>query len=122
MEPSIVNWTLQNEISAPEDVSQLFVQGEQPVAAFRTLRGDAIFTTKRLIVRDAQRKTATQMEVYSLLYTAIDMWSLRDPSTSDRNSELELWTNIGNITVLVGREVDVRRLHGLIAWAVLQSR
>ena len=121
METSIVTWTLQNEIAIPEDVNQLLLKGEQPVAAFRTLRDAAIFTTKRLIVRDAQDKSAEKIEVYSLPYTAIDMWYSQYTNTSDWKLEFELWTNVGNIKVKLGRGADVRRLDGLIAWAVLQS-
>lgn len=36
------------------DVNQLLVPGEVAVAAYKTFRDSAIFTNKRLIVRDAQ--------------------------------------------------------------------
>lgn len=42
------------EIPIPEDVVGVLVQGEQAYAAYKTLRDSAIFTSKRLIVRDAQ--------------------------------------------------------------------
>jgi len=50
----LLSWTLQNEIPIPDDVAQLLVEGEQTVAAFKTFRDSAIFTAKRLVVRDAQ--------------------------------------------------------------------
>ena len=55
----ILNWTLQNEIPIPKDAGQLLIQGEQPVAAFRTYRDSAIFTNKRLICqrpRETERR------------------------------------------------------------------
>jgi len=51
---AILGWTLQQEIPTPEDIGPMLVEGEQPVASFKTFRDSATFTTKRLIVRDAQ--------------------------------------------------------------------
>ncbi|MDI6023117.1 PH domain-containing protein [Leucobacter sp. UT-8R-CII-1-4] len=118
----ILAWTLQREIPIPADVAAMLLQGEQAVAAFQTYRDSAIFTTKRLIVRDAQGITGKKVEVYSLPYSSINMWSSENAGTLDWNSELELWTRAGHIKVKLAKGVDVRRLDSLIAWAVLQSQ
>lgn len=117
----ILNWTLQREIPIPGDITALLLEGEQAVAAFQTFRDSAIFTTKRLIVRDAQGMTGKKVEMYSLPYSAITMWSSENAGMLDWNSELELWTRAGHIKVKLAKGVDVRRLDQLIAWAVLQS-
>ncbi|CAH0239920.1 PH domain-containing protein [Plantibacter sp. VKM Ac-2885] len=117
----IMAWTLQNEIPIPADVTQLLVQGEQAVAAFKTFRDSAVFTTKRLIVRDAQGISGKKVEIYSLPYSSINMWSSENAGTLDWNSEIELWTRAGHIKVKLAKGADVRRLDSLIAWAVLQS-
>lgn len=114
-----LSWTLQNEIPIPEDVTQLLVEGEQAVAAFKTFRDSAIFTTMRLIVRDAQGITGKKIEIYSLPYGAINMWSSENAGKLDFNSEIELWTRAGHIKVKLSKSADVRRLDSLIAWAVL---
>ncbi len=119
---AILTWTLQREIPIPADVSTLLLQGENAVAAFATFRDSAIFTTKRLIVRDAQGMTGKKVEIYSLPYSAINMWSSENAGTLDWNSELELWTRAGPIKVKLAKGVDVRRLDALIGWAVLQSQ
>lgn len=117
----ILAWTLQNEIPIPDDVRALLVQGEEPVASFRTFRDSATFTTKRLIVRDAQGLTGKKVEIYSLPYSAINMWSSENAGGFlDRDAELELWTRAGHIKVKVTKGADIRRLDSLIAWAVLQ--
>ncbi len=46
----------------PPDVAASLVEGEQAVAAHKTFRDSAIFTTKRLIVRDAQGLTGEKVE------------------------------------------------------------
>ena len=58
---AVVAWTFMSEIQIPADVVSMMVQGEQPVAAFSTFRDSAIFTTKRLIVRDAQGITGKKV-------------------------------------------------------------
>ncbi|MDT9593255.1 PH domain-containing protein [Nocardioides zeae] len=118
----ITAWTLVQEIPVPADVHDLLVDGEQAVAAYKTFRDSAVFTTKRLIVRDAQGLTGKKVEVYSLPYSRIDMWSSENAGKFlDVNAELELWTRAGHIKIKLDRKVDIRRLDKLIAWAVLQA-
>ena len=120
METAVITaWTFQAEIPIPQDVAPLMVTGEQPVAAYSTFRDSAVFTTKRLIVRDAQGITGKKVEIYSLPYSAINMWSSENAGTIDFNAELELWTRAGHIKIKLGRAVDVRRLDHLISHAVL---
>lgn len=114
-------WTLQKEIPVPEDVRALLVQGEEPVASFKTFRDSATFTTKRLIVRDAQGITGKKVEIYSLPYSAINMWSSENAGGFlDRDAEIELWTRAGHIKVKITKGADIRRIDSLLAWAVLQ--
>jgi hypothetical protein len=120
MEPTtILTWTLQQEIPVPDDVKTLLVEGEEAVASFKTFRDSATFTTKRLIVRDAQGLTGKKVEIYSLPYNAINMWSSENAGKLDWNSEIELWTRAGHIKVKLAKGADVRRIDSLIAWAVL---
>lgn len=105
----------------PPDVLPLLMQGEDAVASFRTFRDSATFTTKRLIVRDAQGVTGKKVEIYSLPYSAINMWSSENAGKLDWNSEVELWTRAGHIKVKLAKGADVRRIDSLIAWAVLKG-
>lgn len=99
----------------------MLVEGETAVAAFKTFRDSAVFTTKRLIVRDAQGITGKKVEIYSLPYSAINMWSSENAGKLDFNSEIELWTRAGHIKIKLGKGADVRRIDSLIAWAVLKG-
>lgn len=92
------------------------------MASFQTFRDSATFTTKRLIVRDAQGLTGRKVEIYSLPYTAIEMWSSENAGgLLDRDAEIELWTKVGHIKIKVTKGADIRRLDSLIAWAVLHK-
>ena len=119
---AILSWTLVSECAIPEDVTPLLVPGEQAVAAYKTFRDSAIFTTKRLIVRDAQGLRGKKVEIYSLPYSNINMWSSENAGRLlDFNAEIELWTRAGHIKVNLNKGIDVRRLDRLIASAVLGS-
>jgi hypothetical protein len=118
---TITAWTLVQEIPIPGDVTNLLIEGEQAVAAYKTFRDSAVFTTKRLIVRDAQGLTGKKIEIYSLPYSSINMWSSENAGGMlDRDGELELWTRAGHIKVKLHKTIDVRRLDQLISWAVLK--
>lgn len=119
---AITSWTLVQEIPIPADVVDLLVEGEQAVAAYKTFRDSAVFTTKRLIVRDAQGLTGKKVEIYSLPYSSVVMWSSENAGkVFDVNAELELWTKAGHIKVNLHRTIDIRRLDKLLAWAILQG-
>ncbi|MRR37309.1 PH domain-containing protein, partial [bacterium] len=61
----ILAWTLVSEIPIPPDINPILVRGEVAVAAYKTFRDSAVFTNKRLIVRDAQGLTGKKVEIYS---------------------------------------------------------
>ncbi|RAX15971.1 PH domain-containing protein [Pseudarthrobacter sp. AG30] len=119
---AVTTWMFVEECPIPNDVMELMVGGEQPVAAYRTFRDSAIFTTKRMIVRDAQGITGKKVEIYSLPYSAINMWSSENAGKFDLDAELELWTRAGHIKIKVGKKADIRRLDMLIAHSVLGTQ
>ncbi len=117
----ILTWTLVSECPIPNDVNDLLVEGEVAIAAYKTFRDSAIFTNKRLIVRDAQGLTGKKVEMYSLPYSSINMWSTENAGKLfDLSAEVELWTRAGQIKVNLQKGVDIRKLDKLIANALLK--
>lgn len=116
----ILNWTLIGECPTPEDVETLLVNGEVAEASFRTIRDVAIFTNKRLIVRDAQGVRGKKIEIYSLPYSSINMWSTENAGLLDFNSEVELWTRAVHIKIKLSKGIDIRRFDNLLALALLK--
>ncbi|MEB0001902.1 PH domain-containing protein [Cryobacterium sp. RTC2.1] len=116
---AITTWTFVSEVPIPADLEPMLVPGEKAVAAYKTFRDSAVFTTKRLIVRDAQGITGKKVEMYSLPYSSVNMWSSENAGSLDINGEIELWTRAGHIKIKVGKAVDVRALDRLITHAVL---
>lgn len=116
----ILAWTFQFETDIPNDADELLIEGEHAIKAYKTLRDSAIFTNKRLIIQDSQGLTGKKVEVYSLPYSSIDMWSTENArGVFDINAEVELWTKVGHFKINLGRKVDVRSFDRLIAQAVL---
>ena len=113
-------WTFVQEIPIPEDIFPILIDGEKPVAAYKTFRDSAVFTTKRLIVRDAQGLSGKKVEMYSLPYSSINMWSSENAGRFlDVNAEIELWTRAGHVKVKLNKGVDIRKLGDLISTAVM---
>jgi hypothetical protein len=72
------------------------------------------------IVRDAQGLQGKKVEIYSLPYSSIVMWSSENAGGFlDYNAEIELWTKAGQIKVNLGKGIDIRRFDKLIAGALL---
>ena len=118
----IAEWTLYQEVPVPDDVNSILTRGEEALVAYKTFRDSAIFTTKRLIIRDAQGLTGKKIEIYSLPYKAIDTWSTENAGTFDMDAEVELWTRAGHIKIKLNRKIDVRQIDSLIAHCVLGSQ
>lgn len=118
---NILSWTLIAECPIPSDAKDLLVEGEVAIAAYKTFRDSAIFTNKRLIVRDSQGVTGKKVEVYSLPYSSINMWSTENAGKLfDMNAEVELWTRAGHIKVNLNKDVDIRKFDKLIASVLLK--
>ena len=115
----VVAWTFTHEVALPEDVAANLIQGEQAYAAYATIRDVAVITNKRILVRDAQGVTGKKVEIYSLPWASVGMWSCENAGTMDINSEIELWTKIGHLKLKLGRDVDIRKLDQLISYFVL---
>ncbi len=114
-----VSWTFVSPCPTPNSVLSLLIPGEVAVASFSTLRDSATFTDRRLIVADVQGMSGRKIEVYSLPYSSIVMWSSENAGLVDVNGEIELWTKIGRLKVKIGRNIDIRQLDALIARCVL---
>ncbi|TFU60104.1 PH domain-containing protein [Gemella sp. WT2a] len=119
LETNIAEWTFITESSIPDDVSSILANGETAVAAYRTVRDSAIFTNKRLMVRDVQGITGRKAEIYSVPYSAINMWSTENAGTFDLSAEITLWTRSGKIKINLRKGVDIRKIDKIIAQSVL---
>lgn len=119
-EMNLLNWTFFREVDIPDDITTLLVENEKPVASFATIRDVAVFTNKRLIVKDAQGITGKKVEIYSLPYSSILMWSTENAGKLfDLNAEVELWTKVGKIKINLKKDINIRKFDTLLAQYIL---
>lgn len=103
------------------DVQSMLVPGEQVHAVYKTMRDTATFTNKRLIVRDAQGITGKKVEIFSLPWSAVQMWSSENAGrVFDIDTEIELWTLVGHFKINLRKSIDIREVDRLIAAEVLK--
>ena len=102
------------------EVFDLLVDGEQPVAAFKTVRDQVIFTTKRVFVVNVQGITGKKTSYFSYPYSKIQYFGVETAGLLDIDSELVLaFSNGAKLSFDFRSSVDIRRLNTLISNYVL---
>ena len=113
---NLFEWVFISKCKIPEDIVDILAPGEVAVAAYRTMRDSATFTDKRIIIRDVQGLTGKKVEIYSIPYSSINMWSTETAGLLfDLSAEVELNTRAGNMKIILQKGVDVREFDRLIA-------
>ncbi|QVK20241.1 PH domain-containing protein [Mycoplasmatota bacterium] len=116
----MLSWTFFQECEPPKEIGEVLLDSETVVAAYKTIRDTAVFTNKRLIVADKQGLTGKKVEVYTLPYKSISMYSTENAGRLlDFNSEIELWTRAGHIKINLKKGVDIRKIDRIIAEHIL---
>lgn len=122
MEVAMFNWMFTEKVNPDElglDLDQFLVEGEEIVTAYKTVRDIAIFTTKRVVVRDKQGITGKKIETYTIPYKSIHMFSVENAGTFDLTSEVTLWTKSGTIKLNFKKDFDINLVNSIIAKEVL---
>lgn len=113
-------YTLVQKSDLTPEVKEVMLPEENFITAYKTFRDSVTFTSKRIIFRDSQGITGKKVEVYSLPYSSIHMWSTENAGKLlDFNAELELWTRFGKIKINLDKKIDIREIDRLIANVVL---
>ena len=110
MEPTALKWVFYREVDVQRDIEEILVTGEVADRAFKTVRDVAVFTNKRLIVKDVQGLTGTKV---------VNMWSTENAGILDYTAEVELWTRAGHIKIELKRGIDIREFERLLAEYIL---
>ncbi len=103
-----------------QEVFELFINGEQPVAAFKTVRDQVIFTTKRIFVVNVQGITGKKTSYFSYPYSKIQYFGVETAGMLDIDSELIVaFSNGAKLSFDFRSSVDIRKLNTLISNYVL---
>lgn len=116
----LLEWTFVAQALPSEEIKQVLLDGEKVHAAYTTLRDMAVVTDKRIVVADRQGMTGKKVEIYSIPFKSIDMYSSENAGGFlDFNAELQIWTRSVMFKLKLNKGVDIRKLDRLIAARIL---
>lgn len=118
---TILTWTFFSKAEPSEELKSILIDDEEILECYKTTRDQAALTNKRLIIMDKQGITGKKIEIYSLPYRSIDMWSSENTGKLfDMNSELELWTKAGHFKLKLDSKCDIREFDKILGTAILE--
>ncbi len=119
----ILSWTFLKKVEPDKAMKEILVEGEEILQCYQTVRDQAALTNKRIIIMDKQGMTGSKVEIYSLPYRSIDMWSTENAGKLlDINAELELWTKAGHFKIKVNSNCDIREFDQILGKAILSNQ
>lgn len=102
------------------EVSKLLVPGETVEAAFKTIRDQVIFTSKRIFVINVQGITGKKTSYFSYPYSKIQYYGIETAGLVDIDSELLLTFSNGSVLQFDFKAaVDIRKISALISNYIL---
>lgn len=116
----IMTWTFVKETEAPSEVKEILIDDETIEAAYKTVRDVAVITNKRIIVADKQGLTGKKVEIYTIPFKSIVIYSSENArGILDFNAEIQLWTRAGTFKLNLKKGINIRKLDRLIAQHIL---
>lgn len=116
----VLTWGFYQKAEPSDLVKATLLEDEVIHACYKTVRDTAVITDKRILICDAQGLTGKKVEIYSLPYRSIDMWSTENAGRLfDMNAELELWTKAGHFKIKVDAKCDIREFDQILGRAIL---
>ncbi|WP_406687570.1 PH domain-containing protein [Rossellomorea vietnamensis] len=114
-----MRFTFFEEVEVPQELYTMLIEGEKAEVAYKTVRDVAVVTNKRIMIADRQGITGEKLEVYTIPFKSIILYSSENGGALDIDAELELWTKVGKLKLSLNKKVDIRKLDRLIATHIL---
>lgn len=111
-----------DESEVRQDVKELFVDGEQIIESFKTVRDQLIFTNKRIIAIDVQGITGKRKSYSTLPYTTIQFFEVQTQGFAEIFPDSELFIQYANgftAQFEFKGNVDIRKIGKMISNFVL---
>lgn len=119
-ESNFMNLKAMNTNEIRSEVFHLLIDDEQPVAAFKTVRDQVIFTTKRIFVVNVQGITGKKISYFSYPYSKVQYFGVETAGVLDIDSELILaFSNGAKLSFDFKTNVDIYKISSLISNYVL---
>ncbi len=103
-----------------EWISPMFVDGEQVMGMYQSIRDGVVFTNKRIITINVQGVTGKKKDFTSLPYSKIQAYSVETAGVLDLDSELDLWfSGLGHVRFEFVNRCNVSEICRIISNFVL---
>ena len=94
----------------------IFVNGEQVIGAYQSVRDGVIFTNKRIITINVQGITGKKKDFTSIPYSKISCFSLETAGVFDLDAELEIYmSGVGKLKFQFTGSTDVKQICKVIS-------
>lgn len=103
-------------------ITPFFVQNENIVASFQSIRDGVVFTNRRIIAINIQGITGKKKDITSLPYNKIQTFSIETAGVIDMDAELELWfSGLGKVRFEFVSRADISGICRMISTYVLNN-
>lgn len=106
-----------------DDVNGLLIDGEESLAAFKTVRDQLVFTNKRVISVDVQGFTGKRKSFTSMPYSKVQFFTIQTPGFLELIPDSELYLRFSDGTAAkfeIKGNVDIGKIGRLISEYVLK--
>ncbi|MGM0866319.1 MAG: PH domain-containing protein [Bacillota bacterium] len=110
-----MKFTFFEEVEVPQEIHTMLIEGERAEVAYKTVRDVAVVTNKRIMIAGRQGITGEKLEVYTIPFKSIIMYSSENGGALDIDAEIELWTKVGKLKLSLNKKVDIWKLDRMIA-------
>lgn len=102
------------------EVQALMLDGEQILHAFKTVRDQVVFTTKRIFIINVQGITGKKVSYFSYPYSKVQFYGIETAGLLDIDSELILaFSNGTQLQLEFKTNVDIRAISRTISQYIL---
>lgn len=103
-----------------EDFHRFLVDGEEVLAAFKTVRDQLVFTNKRFIAANVQGITGSKVDYTSIPYNKIQAFSVESSGTFDRDTEFQCYVStLGRLSFEINGSFDIIEFNRVVSQHVL---
>lgn len=120
IDSNFLNLTAISTSEVRPEVSQLLVEEEEIICAFKTIRDQVIFTNNRIFVVNVKGITGKKIAYFSYPYSKIQYYGIETAGFLDIDSELLLTFSNGSVLQFDFKSnVDIKKLNSIISKYVL---
>jgi len=99
-----------------EDFHRFLIDGEEVVAAFKTIRDQLVFTNKRFIAANVQGLTGSKVDYTSIPYNKIQAFSVESSGTLDRDTEFQCYVStLGRLSFEIKGSFDIIAFNKIVS-------